>query len=587
MPIISCFPAKVENDDRYLQLTGGTMQGNINMGGSKVTGLGAPSDATDAVRQQDLAALSDEIDKVIAGTTPITMPAATEVKAGVVKIGEGLSVTADGIIAVESDASPTQGSTAAAQSGGVYTALAAKQDKLSGVHGQLVGFDSSGNAIAQAAPDTGVITFNDRTGAVTPQDGDYTADMVGARADTWLPSPAEIGAVPTTRKINGQALSGDVTLDAEDVGARPASWTPAASDVGAIPTTEKGAASGVATLGTDGKVPASQLPQMDYIPTSMKGANSGVAELDETGKVPASQLPSYVDDVVEYANRSAFPGTGEAGKIYVTQDTNLTYRWSGSEYVEISPSLALGETSSTAYRGDRGAAAYNHSQITSGNPHGTTAADVGARPSTWTPTADEVGARPNTWTPSAADVGAVPVGRTVNGHALSDNISLTAADVGARASNWTPSASDVGAVPTDRTVNGKALSQNITLSAGDVGALASSTTLAQLPDDTSHRTVTDTEKNTWNAKASTPVYRSVTLTTGGWSDNSQTVSVSGVLADEASQLIQPMPAIASQSAYISAGIICSGQAANQLTFTCSTVPTENISLYVVITAVTA
>lgn len=93
---------------------------------------------------------------------------------------------------------------------------------------------------------------------------------------------------------------------------------------------------------------------------SLKGAANGVAELDSTGKVPSSQLPSYVDDVLEYASTSAFPATGETGKIYVALDTNKTYRWSGSEYVEISASLALGETSSTAYRGDRGATAYSH-----------------------------------------------------------------------------------------------------------------------------------------------------------------------------------------------------------------------------------
>lgn len=80
------------------------------------------------------------------------------------------------------------------------------------------------------------------------------------------------------------------------------------------------------------------------------------AELGNDGKVPSSQLPSYVDDVLEYANREAFPSTGETGKIYVAQDTNITYRWSGSDYVEISESLALGETSSTAYAGDKGKA---------------------------------------------------------------------------------------------------------------------------------------------------------------------------------------------------------------------------------------
>ena len=78
------------------------------------------------------------------------------------------------------------------------------------------------------------------------------------------------------------------------------------------------------------------------------------ANLSDNGKVPANQLPSYVDDVLEYDTFNTFPTTGEDGKIYVAQDTNLTYRWSGTRYVEISQSLALGETSSTAYPGDKG-----------------------------------------------------------------------------------------------------------------------------------------------------------------------------------------------------------------------------------------
>ena len=96
--------------------------------------------------------------------------------------------------------------------------------------------------------------------------------------------------------------------------------------------------------------------------SSLKGAVNGVAELDESGKVPSSQLPSYVDDVLEFDSQSAFPETGESGKIYVAKDTNKTYRWSGSAYTEISASLALGETSSTAYPGDKGKIAYDHSQ---------------------------------------------------------------------------------------------------------------------------------------------------------------------------------------------------------------------------------
>lgn len=132
--------------------------------------------------------------------------------------------------------------------------------------------------------------------------------------------------VPTTRTVNGKSLSTNISLSASDVGA---------------------------------------------IPTIQKGATNGVAELDSTGKVPSSQLPSFVDDVIEgylsgekFYKESAHTNEimAEAGKIYVDLSTNKTYRWSGSAYAEISASLALGETSSTAYRGDYGKIAYAHSQ---------------------------------------------------------------------------------------------------------------------------------------------------------------------------------------------------------------------------------
>ena len=87
-----------------------------------------------------------------------------------------------------------------------------------------------------------------------------------------------------------------------------------------------------------------------------KGAPNGLASLNESGIIPSAQLPSYVDDVIEVDTFNNLPGTGESGKIYIVQDTNLTYRWSGTDYVEISKSLALGETSSTAYPGDKGKA---------------------------------------------------------------------------------------------------------------------------------------------------------------------------------------------------------------------------------------
>lgn len=134
------------------------------------------------------------------------------------------------------------------------------------------------------------------------------------------------GKVPTTRTVNGHALTGNITLDAADVGA---------------------------------------------IAVILKGANNGVAELDSTGKVPSNQLPAFVDDVVEgYLNGGKFYKesahttqiTGEAGKIYVDLTSLKTYRWSGTAFVVISETIALGETSSTAFRGDRGKTAYEHSQ---------------------------------------------------------------------------------------------------------------------------------------------------------------------------------------------------------------------------------
>lgn len=137
-------------------------------------------------------------------------------------------------------------------------------------------------------------------------------------------------------------------------------------------TIHKGEANGYAALDDKGKVPEDQLPEkaikeydltpyaksediqktyatkqeasagkLDYTAENAanKGKANGYASLGGDGKVPADQLPSYVDDVLEFASKSNFPSTGEKGKIYVDLSTENIYRWSGSAYVEISPSL--------------------------------------------------------------------------------------------------------------------------------------------------------------------------------------------------------------------------------------------------------
>ena len=70
-------------------------------------------------------------------------------------------------------------------------------------------------------PTTGVTSFKGRAGAVTPQDGDYTADMVGARPDTWTPSADDVGAMPavsggTTGQVLTKTASGQEWSDAPD-----------------------------------------------------------------------------------------------------------------------------------------------------------------------------------------------------------------------------------------------------------------------------------------------------------------------------------------------------------------------------------
>ena len=187
--------------------------------------------------------------------------------------------------------------------------------------------------------------------------------------DGDLPNPESVNLkpAPATTSANGLMSAADkAKLDGI-----PADAT---NNAGTITEIRMNGASvsagGVADLGTvitdvSGKLDASRV-----------GTANGVAELDANGKVPSAQLPAYVDDVLEYASLSAFPATGETGKIYVAVDTNVTYRWGGSAYVVIGSSLALGETSSTAYRGDRGKIAYDHSQTT-GNAHNMTKSDIG------------------------------------------------------------------------------------------------------------------------------------------------------------------------------------------------------------------
>lgn len=277
-----------------------------------------------------------------------------------------------------------------------------------------------------------------------------------------------------------------------------------------------------------------------------------------SGVIDAAHLPSYVDDVIEgYLNGGKFYTTksssgaysgeikAEAGKIYVDLSNNKTYRWSGSAYVVISETIALGTTHATAGYGDESRAAYNHSTST-GNPHKTTKADLGLgsveNKSSATIRGELTSANVTTalgYTPPKTDTnthyttrivagakndaanaattngnthinvtddntfrsgvvikgtGATSVTSDASGNItvhstdtntwrpVQNNLTSTATDQSLSAAQGKALNDKFGSyVPTSRTVNGKALSANITLSAGDVGAAPASHSHSYLP----------------------------------------------------------------------------------------------------------
>lgn len=233
------------------------MTGALNMGGNKITNLGAPGADTDAVRKSDLDAVASEVDGILDGTTPVHLSPATDTKIGGVIIGEGLSVTNDGTVSADAQFPTggtqgqvlTQGATGpewqdapsglpdggapgqvltqgesgpewtdmpdplptGGETGQVLTKTAsgtAWDDVPSdlpggGTDGQILTKTADGVAW-ENAPEGGVTSFNSRTGAITPQAGDYTAEMVGA--------------LPTQTGTQGQVLgfTADNTVGAMD-----------------------------------------------------------------------------------------------------------------------------------------------------------------------------------------------------------------------------------------------------------------------------------------------------------------------------------------------------------------------------------
>lgn len=183
------------------------MTGNLQMGSHKITGLSDGTDPADGVSKGQMdTAIGGKLDAPEGGTEGQVLTKTTS--------GQAWQDAPDGL--------PEGGTTGQVLTktaeGSAWEAVPAELPD-GGAQGQILTVGSGGAPEWANAPDTGVTTFNGRTGAVTPQSGDYTAEMVGARPSTWTPSAADVGAVPTTRTINSKPLSSDVTLSAGDVGA--------------------------------------------------------------------------------------------------------------------------------------------------------------------------------------------------------------------------------------------------------------------------------------------------------------------------------------------------------------------------------
>ena len=378
-----------------------------------------------------------------------------------------------------------------------------------------------------------------------------------------------------------------------------------------IPTGQKGQANGVASLDGSGKVPNEQLPPMDYVPTSRTVNGHALSadvtlDADDVGAIPnpsggtAGQVLTKTADGSAWEDApSGLPAGGTEGQmLYKTADgtewgdkpniyVNIEYSdgsYSADKtYEEIRQLLLDGFHVFALYGGLIFvlSSCLLGSTISSIKFFNAKYESYRALSGSFFEIEPDSSVSNNSFDLDFSDY--VPVTRSINGNRLSQDVHLSAEDVNAieNPANGTEgqilAKTSSGAAWVDAPESGltqeQADGRYLQLSGGTLtGAL----TLNGEPTEdlqAAPKQYVDALK---------PLARTITLTTSGWSSNTQTVTVSGVSASETAQLITPTPAIASQSAYYEAGIMCTNQGTNSLTFTCQTVPTSNLTVYVVI-----
>lgn len=288
------------------------MSGALQMGGNRITNVGAPAADTDAVRQSDLKAVSDEVDKILDGTTPVAIPAATTAKIGGVIVGDGLSVETNGTISADS------------------------QLPEGGTNGQILTKTANGETWADP-PDTGVTTFNNRSGAVTPQAGDYSADMIEFADGETFQQKYDAGEL--TGPQGGQGPKGDTGAPGADGGyytpavsaAGDLTWTPSKSGMPAV--------SGVNIRG----------PQGEQGPAGQDGAQGPAGQDGAQGPEGPAGAAATINGVnaltLEAGTNVSLNQSGDTVTINVSAPSVLTF----SNNVTVATSAWSSNSTYTAY----------------------------------------------------------------------------------------------------------------------------------------------------------------------------------------------------------------------------------------------
>ena len=530
----------ITNINGKLSLSGGTMTGNIDMGGHKLTGLGAPVNPNDAVRQADLKVVSDEVDGIISGTTGITLAPATTTKIGGVIVGDGIEVEADGTI-----------STNPVPAGGV--------------EGQML-YKSADGAAWGDKPIMWVKVTQSGNAADKTLSEIYQAYQNGYMVYCYI---VNWGVLPLSSIDSNQA----VFFSTYNVGSDQDNIVGINADVVVIKDSGVSVTKGFDLSSIFLENPSGGTPGQVLTKTSTgeewSDAPSGLPEGGTEGQMlyKSADGAEWGDKPNIYVNIKYSDGSYSADKTYeeirqLLLDGFHVFALYGGLIFVLSSCLLESTISSIKFFN----AKYESYRALSGS---------------FFEIEPDSSVSNNSFDLDFSDY--VPVTRSINGNRLSQDVHLSAEDVNAIENPANGTEGQILAKTSSGAAWVDAPESGLTQSEADERYL-------QLSGGTMTGALTLNGEPTEDLQAAPkqyvdalkPLARTITLTAAGWSSNSQTVAVSGVTADELDQLITPTPAIASQSAYYEAGIMCTGQAANSLTFTCQTVPTSNLTVYVVI-----